>query len=354
MAEDDSERTEAPSAKRRGEARKKGQVVSSREITSAMLLLGGVWGLSKMGPPLILKTRAFMMHTWSSFSSSTMTAEGFYALLVFSVQQSLMILAPMILFLTAIAVVSTGTQHKWLWTFQVLSPNWSRLNPMTGFGRLFSLRAIVELAKTLIKFITVGYVTYLAIQKEIPDILVAIQTEPAQILGTVGGMVFRLALWSGLAIAILSVGDYLYNWWEHEKGLKMSRKELKDEARQSEGDPLVKSRIRSVQREMARKRMMAEVPKAEVVITNPTALAIALMYKPETMEAPRVVAKGAGFIAQRIRELAKEHDVPIIENKPLAREIFKLVKVGEYIPSKFYRAVAEILAYVLRLRGKYP
>ncbi len=354
MAEDDAERTEAPSAKRREEARKKGQVVGSREITSAMLLLGGVWGLSKMGPPLVLKTRAFMIHTWSSFSSSTLTEEKAYELLMFSLQQSLMILIPIMLFLTAISVVSTGTQHKWLWTFQPLAPNWSRLNPMTGFGRLFSLRAIVELVKTLVKFIAVGYVTYLALRKEVPEILVAIQTAPVQMLGTVGGMVFRLTLWTGLAIAILSVGDYLYNWWEHEKGLKMSRKELKDETRQSEGDPMVKSRIRSVQREMARKRMMAEVPKAEVVITNPTALAIALMYKPGTMEAPKVVAKGAGFIAQRIRELAKEHDVPIIENKPLARELFKLVKIGEYIPSKFYRAVAEILAYVLKLRGKYP
>ena len=354
MPEDDAERTEAPSGKRREEARQKGQVVSSREVTSMAILLGGAWGLSQLGTQMVINAQEVMVRTWSSFPSSTMTPEGLYQVLLMSLKDSFIILGPIVVLLVAIAVFSTILQHGWLWTTGPLAPNWSRLDPLAGFGRLFSMKSAAELFKTLFKFLAVGYLVYISVRDEIPTLLTAIQNQPVQMLPLAGEMIFQLVLSAGLVVAIIGVADYGYNWWEHEKGLKMSRKEVKDEAKQAEGDPMVKARIRTAQRQMARKRMMAEVPKAEVIITNPTHLAIALMYKPETMEAPTVVAKGAGFIAQTIREIAKAHDIPIIENKPLARDLFGAVKVGEQVPYTFYRAVAEILAYVFRLRGRQP
>ncbi len=354
MAEDDSERTEAPSGKRRDDARKRGQVVHSREITSAALLLGAAWGLSKMGSDIIQGSQGVITRSWSSFSTAPMTSEGLYHLLILSVKDSLMIIVPIILLLTVVAVMSVVVQHGWLWTTEPLEPKWSRVDPLAGLGRIFSARAAVELVKTILKVLALGWVLYLSVRDEIPQILVSLQNEPTQLLSIGGAMLFRLVLTVSLVVGLISVGDYGYQWWENEKGLRMSRKELKDEAKDMDGNPLIKARIRSIQREMARKRMMAEVPKAEVIITNPTHLSVALMYKPEKAAAPVVVAKGAGFIAQTIREIANEHNIPIIENKPLARELFKTVKIGEAIPSTLYRAVAEVLAYVFRLRGKTP
>ncbi|MBI3359202.1 MAG: EscU/YscU/HrcU family type III secretion system export apparatus switch protein, partial [Nitrospirae bacterium] len=207
-----------------------------------------------------------------------------------------------------------------------------------------------EFGKTFFKFLVIGFVVYHVTKKEIPALLTSIQLAPNQILMDIARMVTRLLFFSGLVVSVIGAVDFGFQWWEHEKKLRMTPQELKEELRQTEGNPLVKARIRLIQKQMARKRMMTEVPKAAVVITNPTHLAIALSYDASSMGAPRVVAKGAGFIAQRIREIATAHGIPLVENKSLAQILYKTVSLGGDIPSNLYRAVAEILVYVYRFK----
>ncbi len=350
MASDDQERTEQASPKRREEARKKGQVPRSREIHSAVLILGGVFGFSMMGPMVISEIQKIMVQTLSTLSSTAMTEASFYQLTTTYFSRTLLILVPVMGVLGMISIAASFGQHGWVWSTEAMAPDWSRLNPLKGMQRLFSLQAVAELIKTLVKFLAVGALSYLLIRQALPTIFTAIQSEPSQMPAIAGHAIYRLALATGILIAFLGVADYLFQWWSLERSLRMSRQEMKEETRQSEGDPMIRARVRSAQREMARKRMMADVPKADVVLTNPTTLAVALMYQHGKMDAPKVVAKGAGFIAERIREIARQHGVPVIENKPLARALFKAVRVGDPVPSKLYRAVAEILAYVYRIR----
>lgn len=350
MASDDQEKSEKASPKRREEARKKGQVPKSREIHSAALILGGVLGFSITAPMVMSQMRNMMIQTWSTLSARPMTEISFYHLAMTHLSGTLWVLIPVMGMLGAIVVAASFGQHGWVWSTEALAPDWSRLNPLKGATNLFSLQAAAELIKTLIKFIAVGALSYVVIRQALPAISTAMQAELSQMPAIAGRMVFKLAMTTGLLIAFLGAGDYLFQWWNLERSLRMTRQEMKEEMRQSEGDPMIRARVRSAQKEMARKRMMADVPKADVVLTNPTTLAVALVYQHGKMKAPKVVAKGAGFIAERIREIARQHGVPVIENKPLARALFKAVKIGDSIPSKLYRAVAEILAYVYRLR----
>lgn len=352
MALDDQEKSEKATPKRREEARKKGQVPRSREIHSAALILGGVLGFSVAGPMVMLQMRKVMVQTWAALSSAPMTEASFYHLAMTHLSGTLWVLIPVMGMLGAIVVAASFGQHGWVWSTEALAPDWSRLNPVKGITKFFSLQAGAELVKTLIKFIAVGGLSYLVIRQALPSISTAMQAEISQIPAIAGQTVSKLAMTTGLLIAFLGGGDYLFQWWSLERSLRMSRQEMKEEMRQSEGDPMVRARVRSAQKEMARKRMMADVPKADVVLTNPTTLAVALVYQHGKMKAPKVVAKGAGFIAERIREIARQHGVPVIENKPLARALFKAVKLGDPVPSKLYRAVAEILAYVYRMKQK--
>lgn len=355
MALEEQERTEQATPKRREEARKKGQVVRSREITSAFLILGLAGGLVGMGPMMVSRFRGLMFQTWDSFSRSPMTERSFYDLMTTEMAEVLFLLVPITGFMALIGIASLVIQQGgFLWAADSMSPDWSRLNPVAGLKRILSIPSLAELGKAVIKFLVLGYVLYAAIRREWPHFLVLIQLEPTLMLAEVGRFAVRLSLWAGLTIALLGVADYAFQWWEHERKLRMSRKELREEMKESEGDPLLRSRVRSLQREMARRRMMLDVPKADVVLTNPTTLAVALMYRQADMQAPKVVAKGAGPVAEKIREIARRHGVPVMENKPLARALYKTVEVGELIPQKLYRAAAEVLSYVYRLRGKRP
>jgi|SRR5579884_3785632 len=351
MAED-QERSEGATPKRREEARKRGQVPRSREIHSAALILGGVFGFSMMGPMVVSEMRKIMTQTLGALASEPMTEASLYQLATTTFSRTLLILVPVMGALGAISIAASFGQHGWVWSTEALSPDWSRINPIKGLQRLFSLQVVAELVKTLVKFFALGGISYFLIRQALPTIYLAIQSEPSEIPGIAGQTIYHFALATGFLIAFLGGGDYLFQWWSLERSLRMTRQEMKEELKQSEGDPMVRARVRSVQKEMARKRMMADVPKADVVVTNPTTLAVALVYQHGKMDAPKVIAKGAGFIAERIREVARQHGVPVIENKPLARALFKTVKVGDPVPSKLYRAVAEILAYVYRLKNK--
>ena len=252
----------------------------------------------------------------------------------------------------AAAVLSNYIQVGSLFSWEAVQPDFAKINPWKGLGRLFSRQAAAELAKSIFKFAIIGWVAYATIRAEWAQIVSLWNLEAGQIFRYVGQVSFQLFLKTVLVMAALAGLDYAFQRWSYEKSLRMTRREVQDEFKQTEGDPLIKSRIRSIQRELARRRMMAEVPKADVIITNPTHLAVALQYQYKDMSAPKVVAKGAELVAEKIKEIAKAHGVPLVENKPLAQALYKTVDLGQTIPSSLYRAVADILAYVYRLRGK--
>lgn len=352
MAAEGQERTERATPKRREEARKKGQVVTSRELTSAVIILVAVWGFKGFGPSLVAGMKGTMIATFSALTKAPITEAAFSALMRDGMLSILMMASPIIGLIALVGSFSVVVQHGLLWSTTPIAPDWSRINPISGFQRLFSAQGLANLAKTFLKFLVVGWVAYRVLRGELPEILAMAQISPEAVFSAAGGALARLFLWSGFVVAVIGGADYGFQKWEHERKLRMSKQEIKEEQKMTEGSPQVRSRIRSLQREMARNRMIADVPTADVVITNPTHLAVALSYKPESMNAPKVVAKGAGFVAEKIREIARENSIPVMEDKPLAQTLFKTVEVGQEVPSAIYRAVAEILAYVYKLKGK--
>jgi len=227
-----------------------------------------------------------------------------------------------------------------------------RLSPLSGLKRMFSAHSTVEVLKGIFKIVLVAWLLYATIQGELTEVIAVMESQPAEILNFLGKLCYQMGLKITLVLAVLAAFDFAFQRWQYEKNLRMTRQELKEEMKQTEGDPVVKSRIRSMQRETARKRMLTKVPSADVVITNPTMLAIALKYDPKTMNAPVVVAKGVRLVAEKIRQLAKKHGIPIVEDKPLAQALYKLAEVGNEIPYQFYQAIAEIMAYVYKLKNK--
>ncbi len=353
MAEESfQERTEQATPKRREEARKKGQVPKSREFASVAVLLSSLFTLywtsgflmSKLDNMLIYYLENLKHHTvtLTTMRSIGLTGMGFMAT----------ILAPLLLVITVVAILSNFLQVGPLLTLEPLMPQLSKISPLQGIKRLFSLQALMEFIKSLFKLTVVCWIVYSTVSKEMGHLIPLLHMNPYQIAAFIGKVSFEIFWKSCLAMILLSVLDYMFQRYDYEKNLKMTKQEVKEEYKQTEGDPQVKSRIRSIQREMARKRMMQEVPEADVVITNPTRLAVALKYIPGQMDAPTVVAKGAGKIAEKIRNIARDHGVPVVENKPIAQSLFKLVEIGQPIPEALFKAVAEIFAYVYRLKGK--
>jgi flagellar biosynthesis protein FlhB len=254
--------------------------------------------------------------------------------------------------LVVVALVSNFAQTGFIWSVEPLAPKASKISPIEGAKRMFSKRALVELGKSLGKILIVGWAAFSVLQDNIGHLLQLSYQGKAQIMEFMGKASLDLVTRSCYVIALLAVLDYLYQKWEFEQDIKMTKQEVKEEFKQTEGDPLIKSRIRSIQREMARRRMMEEVKKADVIITNPEHLSIALRYDALSMEAPTVVAKGADKIAFKIRSIGMENHIPLVENKPLAQNLYKLVDIGQQIPPDFYQAAAEILAYVYGLKKK--
>lgn len=352
MPVDDRERTEEATPKRREEARKKGQVAKSQEVGSALLLLGGLLAMSLMGAGFVERSVELFLLSFASFSATPLTQSGMADLAVDSVWTSFLLFFPLVAFMALIGALGSILQHGVVWSTDQIDFQWGRISPIAGFKRIFSLRSLQAFLKTIVKFVAVTAVTYFVIRRQMPAVVSSIQADPRQVLSLSSEVVAQLVLWAGVAIAFLGAADYLFERWEFERSIRMSRHELREELKQTEGDPMLRARIRSIQREMARKRMMSEVPKADVIVTNPTELAVAILYVQGEMAAPRVVAKGAGFLAAKIRELAAEHAVPLVENKPVARALYRSVKVGAQVPSNLYRAVAEILAYVYRIKAQ--
>jgi flagellar biosynthetic protein FlhB len=348
----DQEKTEQPTSKRRQETREKGRVAKSREVSTYLILLGGLLAFSLIGSHMVREILVFMKGVILQSASVRIEPPDVRPLLCQTILVLARVLMPFFSVVMLAAMVANFMQVGFLFSWEPVIPKLSKLNPLTGVKRLISVRSLTELVKFIAKLLCIGVVAYTAVKKEIPFILPladqSIQAIGLYIAKTIVRIMWRTS-WVFLVLAIL---DYAYQRWEFEKGLKMTKQEIKDEYKQREGDPLVKSRIRRVQREWARRRMMEAVPRADVVITNPTEVAIAIAYKSETMTAPQVLAKGAGTVAERIREIARSHGIPIVENQPLARALFREVDVGQQIPEMLYKAVAEVLAYVYRLKHR--
>ncbi len=352
MAEESfQERSEQATPKRREDARRKGQVARSREIPAVSVMLTGLLLFYLLGGYIYLQT-AGMLRGHLGQLSLPVTHEGVQLMLWGSMRSFLVICWPFMAGLSLAALLSGYLQVGSALSGETIKPTWEKIDPLKGLGRIFSGQGLVELVKSLAKIAIIGYVAYRVVSGELGHLTPLVEQGVGQILVYIGGVCLRLGLWATLAMGALAVLDYGYQRWQHEKRLRMTRQEVKEEFKQTEGDPLIKSRIKAIQREMARRRMMAEVPKADVVVTNPTELAVALKYEARQMEAPKVVAKGAGHIARRIRELAAESGVPLVEDKPLAQALYKTVELGQTIPYALYAAVAEVLAYVYRLKRR--
>ncbi|MEN8257734.1 MAG: flagellar biosynthesis protein FlhB [Thermodesulfobacteriota bacterium] len=354
MAEESSgqEKTEEPTSRRLQEARKKGDVLKSMEVPSAAVLLFGLLALFMMRTYLFDRFLLVMRHYLGQIHSYTITPSNMMPLTIEAMTFFAILVGPLmaVIFLTALS--SNYAQVGVLFTTEKIAPKYEKIDPLKGIQRLFSMQTVFNTIKSIAKLAIIGWVAYSVVRENVYNLLPLMDQPPLAIFIFYAEVSFWMFLKTALIIALLAFIDWLFQRWQFMKKMKMTKQEVKEEAKNTEGDPHVKGRIRSIQMEMARKRMMAEVPEADVIITNPTRLAIAIKYDNSTMIAPQVVAKGAGVIANRIKEIAKEHNIPLMEDKPLARALYKTVEIGEEIPANLFQAVAEILAHVYSVRNR--
>lgn len=347
------DKTEKPTPRRRQKTREEGRVAKSQELNSVAVLLAGLGSLYFLGGYIYNHMTELMRHWWGNFSTMHFDAARMHEVSYTVFSQFLTIVLPIWLAVFAAAALVNLAQVGFLLALKRIKPDLKKINPIEGAKKFFSLRIFVEAFKNVGKLVVVGLAAYLTLEQEWDKLPQLGQMETGPIVMYIVDVCFKIFWRSLLAMAVLAVLDWAYQKYEFEKNLKMSKQEIKDEFKQTEGDPMVKSRIRSVQREMARNRMMQAVPEADVVITNPTHLAVALKYQAQQMDAPQVMAKGAGKIAAKIKELAKEAAVPLIEDKPLAQALYRTVEVGDYIPAEMYEAVATILAHVYKQKNQH-
>jgi flagellar biosynthetic protein FlhB len=351
--EDDSSKTEEPSHKKLEEARKKGQIPSSRELNHFFMMLGAVFFLLLLAPkvgrdtldlltPFIAKPDMFEMSAAGVSTTLRDVAIGFLVLLL---------LPFLVTFITALAPAII--QRKWVFSSEQISPKLSKISPLAGFGRIFGLKALIEFIKNFLK-ITVVCIICVAVampyRHELPHLLYS--PYKLLMLDYSGKIAAKTLIAICIFLFLLSIVDYLYQRFTIMKSLRMTKQEVKDEYKQQEGDPHIKNKLRQIRRERARKRMMANVPKADVIITNPTHFAVALKYDSASMPAPIVLAKGADEVAARIREVATNNKIPIVRNPPLARILYDTTDIDDEIPIEHYQAVAKVIGYVYRLKGK--
>ncbi|MEA3334052.1 MAG: flagellar biosynthesis protein FlhB [Pseudomonadota bacterium] len=351
MAKDPS-KTEKPTGKKLGKARDEGQVAKSQEIGSAFILIGGLAYLFFAGGRFLVVTGKVMRYFFQDSIALEINPAMVYNLLLLTVREMFFLLMPFMLLLVFVGLAANLMQVGFKITPKAIQPKFSKLNPVSGFkSKFLSLRPLVELVKSCLKIGLLGYIAYSVYRQNFAGFFSLTNQPVGMILTFIARIAFQILWRCGLLMLLLAFFDYLYQRWDFMENQKMTKQEVKDEMKQSEGDPQVKSRIRSMQMSAARQRMMQEVPKADVVITNPTHIAVALVYDQESSEAPLLVAKGAGLMAEKIKKIAREHDVPVVENKALARLLFKTVELNQMIPETLYQAVAEVLAYIYRRDG---
>jgi flagellar biosynthetic protein FlhB len=348
-----ADKTEAPTPSRIRDARERGQVARSIELNAAVALVSGIWLLSGPGKNLAEAMGDLIRYSITNLPSQEISdiwlRENIY-------KDFLIIIGPLaelVLAMLVIGVLTTLVQTGFLWSSKRPFFDPSRLNPINGFKRIFSLQGTVEMLKSLLKLILVGWPVYSFLQANYGSIIQLIHMPLADGINAWSSLAFSLMWRVAGAYIVLAAADYAYQRWNYFRQLKMSKQEVMDDLKRSEGDPFLRGRIRQQQRRMARSRMMSRVPQADVIVTNPTHYAVAIMYESGRMDAPIVVAKGAFLVAQRIVDIAKENKVPVVQNVPLARAMYKLVDLEQPIPPELYVAMAEVLAYVYRLKNEH-
>ena len=355
MAEQDqdkAQKTEEPTPKRLEEASRKGQVAKSQEFNHlfmlvAVTLLLLIFASSFMGDI----GRIAMPFLESSHNISSDPGNLIRVSREVGIRLMAVLALPVMLLFVA-AILSNMMQHKPVFSAEQLIPKLNKVSPMSGAKRLFSPRSLLELAKSIAKFFVIGGVVLIVVYPEKETLTQLMTVSMSQLFDMVQILTIKMLVAVVAVMIFITAIDFWYQKFEHKKNLRMSKQDIKDENKQSEGDPQIKARIRTLRAERARQRMMTAVPNADVVITNPTHFAVALEYDGAVMEAPKLVAKGKNKVAQRIREIAEEHDVPIVENPPLARGIFATVEVGQEVPPEHYKAVAEVIGYVMKVKGQ--
>ncbi|MDR1886149.1 MAG: flagellar biosynthesis protein FlhB [Synergistaceae bacterium] len=344
-------RTEPATPRKRQKSREEGQTAKSQDLSAAVVIIAGLLGVYWLSM-IIWRNLLEMFRIDAEHLSSPLMFDSSWWVRTFAEGAKSFFLGwlPIGLFCSLCAVIGLVYQVGFLISTKPLAIKLDRLNPVSGLKKIISIRTLVELLKGIAKALVLLGMLFLGLSDE-PGLLTSIMMYPLE-QGTpiIIGKIWNLGLRMALVLLFLGLCDYLYQKWEFEKSIKMSKQEIKDEYKQMEGDPLVKRRIRQKQRELAQHRMMSDVPKADVVVTNPTLIAVAVQYDQKTMSAPVVVAKGEGFTARKIRDIAAVNDIPVLENKPLARALMAQVEVGESIPMELYKAVAEVLALVYRLK----
>ncbi|MGZ4133586.1 MAG: flagellar biosynthesis protein FlhB [Tumebacillaceae bacterium] len=346
------EKTEKATPRKRDDARQKGQVAKSQEFGQVATLFAGVLTLKLLSGTYFSQMLDLFQKQLTNGLSYDLTQKSLIPLFMQVCMILMKLILPVAGVILVVGVFASYMQVGTLFTLKPLMPDLSKINPLQGFKRIFSLRTVVELIKSLLKMALISYLIYSSLMGDWERVSQLGQMSPGDMVTVVGGLVYSIFWKVGLGMFAIALFDFLYQRFDFEKSLRMSKQEIKEEYKQSEGSPEVKGKIKERQRAMAMRRMMASVPQADVVITNPTHFAIALKYDPDKMESPQVIAKGIDEVAQRIKKVAKDNNVVMVENRPLAQTLYKTVEIGEGIPGDLFQAVAEVLAYVYRLKGK--
>lgn len=347
------EKTEKATPKKREESRKKGQVAKSSDMNTAVSLfimfMFLTFGMGYMGNRL----RSMMQDTLQNKLTYQLTPESISTMFHSMTMEVGKIVFPVLLCGFIGAILPNLVQVGFMFTSEAIQAKLDRMDPLKGFKRIYSIRAIVELLKSLLKIGSVGLIVYIVFSLHKNQLLLLPEKPIQNSILIIGKTVTQMGLSVSIFLIFLGLMDYFYQRYDYEKNIRMSKQEIKDEYKKIEGDPKIKARIKEKQRQIAMQRMMQQVPNADVVITNPTHYAVALLYEDGKMNAPIVVAKGADYVALKIKEIAKKHDVVIVERRPLARALYHELEIGDPVPEEFFRAVAEILAYVYRLKKKF-
>lgn len=341
------EKTEKATPKRRRDMREKGNIPQSKELNSALVLIGCfvmLYICATFITNILIENTAQMLSL--KIEDPLFSIDGIQNLMFFSATRYLKALAPVTGISLGLGLLASYLQVGFVFTAKPLEPKLSRINPIEGLKRIFSRRSLAQLVKSFLKICIIGYLTYKFLARRYPDLPRMLDMSLEELIRTIGITTVQAGIYAGAVLLVLAVLDYYYQRYEYEKSIMMTKHEVKEEYKQMEGSPQIKSKIRERQRQMSMHRMMAEVPKADVVITNPTHYAIALKYEPERAKAPIVVAKGRDLIALKIKEIAKENEIQTVENRELARSLYETTEIGCVIPPELYQAVAEVLAFV--------
>ncbi len=350
-----SEKTEKPTPKKRRDAREEGQILQSKEINTVVILFSCFLGLRLFGEFMNEELKKFMVNIFTEISNVEIFLDPNNLMRNFLniLKIFMAISSPILIVAFVSSLIVNYFQVGFLFTTKTLKLKFNRLNPVEGFKKIFSKRALIELVKSILKVSLVGYIAVKYASKQITRVVKYSSMEPFESFINFSNLMYSFVLRILGVLLFLAIMDYFFQWREHERNLKMSKEEIKEEYKQTEGDPFIKGKIKEKQRKIAMSRMMQDIPKADVIITNPTHYAVAIKYDKDKFNAPYIVGKGVDIIAENIKKVAKENMIPIVENKPLARAIYSSIEIGEMITEDLYEAVAEVLAYVYSLKDEF-